>query len=55
MLSVVVGLPVFAFGSVADIPEIKVIGSILAVGISGTFALIYTKGKMTNEDYESEN
>lgn len=55
VLSVVVGLPVFAFGSVADIPEIKVIGSILAVGISGTFALIYTKGKMTNEDYESEN
>ena len=55
ILSVVVGLPVFAFGSVADIPEIKVIGSILAVGISGTFALIYTKGKMTNEDYQSKH
>lgn len=55
ILSVIVGLPVFAFGSVADIPEIKVIGSILAVGISGTFALIYTKGKMTNEDYKSKH
>ncbi len=55
VLSVVVGLPVFAFGSVADIPEMKVLGSLLSVGISGAFALIYTKGAGTNEDYESEH
>jgi Na+/proline symporter len=54
VLSVIVGLPVFAFGSVADIPEIKVLGSVLSVGISGAFAIIYTKGVGRNEDYESK-
>ena len=38
----------------ADIAEIKVIGSILALGISGAFAIIYTKGVGMNEDYESK-
>lgn len=54
VLSVIVGLPVFAFGSVADIPEIKVLGSVLSVGISGAFAIIYTKGVGRNEDHESK-
>lgn len=54
VLSVIVGLPVFAFGSVADVPEIKVLGSVLALGISGAFAIIYTKGVGMNEDYESK-
>ena len=49
-----VGLPVFAFGSVADIPEMKVAGSVLSVGISGAFALLYTKGAGINEDYQSK-
>lgn len=55
VLSVVVGLPVFAFGSVADIPEMKVAGSVLSVGISGTFALIYTGRMKKNEDYQSKH
>ena len=54
ILSVLVGLPVFAFGSVADIPEMKVAGSVLSVGISGAFALLYTKGAGINEDYQSK-
>jgi Na+/proline symporter len=54
VLSVSVGLPVFSFGSIADIAEIKVIGSVLALGISGAFAIIYTKGVGRNEDHESK-
>ena len=55
VLSVLVGLPVFAFGSVADIPEMKVAGSVLSVGISGAFALIYTGRMKKNEDYQSKH
>ena len=54
VLSVSVGLPVFSFGSIADIAEIKVLGSVLALGISGAFAIIYTKGVGRNEDHESK-
>ncbi len=52
ILSVVIGLPVFALGSVAGIPEIKMLGSILTLGISGAFALIYTREEDLIENIE---
>ena len=43
ILSVVLGLPVFAFGSVSGLVGVKLLGSLMTLGISGLFALIYTK------------
>ena len=43
ILSVVLGLPVFAFGSVKGLVVVKLIGSLMTLGISGAFALMYTR------------
>jgi Na+/proline symporter len=40
MTSLLVGLPIFAWGSVADLPLVKVAGSLLTLGMSGAVALI---------------
>lgn len=55
VLSIAIGLPVFAVGSVCGIAWVKLAGSILTLAISGAFALIYTKEERLIESRESED
>jgi Na+/proline symporter len=40
MASLLVGLPIFAWGSITNLPLVKVAGSLLTLGVSGAVALI---------------
>lgn len=55
VLSIAIGLPVFAVGSVCGIAWVKLAVSILTLAISGAFALIYTKEERLIESRESED
>lgn len=42
-ISLLIALPISAYGNLFDVPELKTIGSILAILLSGVIALIVTK------------
>lgn len=55
VLSMVIGLPVFALGTYSGLAWIKLIGSVLTIGISGFHALIYTREEDLIETIKDEH
>lgn len=52
ILSIIIGLPIFALGSIQSLALVKLLGSVLTLLISGVFALIYTKEERLNGNFQ---